>query len=109
MAKGLIAGLIGMAFAMVGPAPIDSFSRYTFGVKGLKGGFDILVVMIGLFAISEVIKAGNDSPELQKATLKRENIKGFGFSIKEFKEQFVNFILSSFIGIAMGILPVEPI
>lgn len=105
IAKGLIAGLIGMAFAMVGPAPIDSFSRYTFGVKGLKGGFDILVVMIGLFAISEVIKAGNDSPELQKATLKRENIKGFGFSIKEFKEQFVNFIRSSFIGIAMGILP----
>lgn len=32
-------------------------------------------------------------------------VRGFGVTLHDFKEQFVNFIRSSVIGIAMGILP----
>lgn len=58
--KGLASGAIGLLFAMVGAAPIDGLPRLTFGVHALDGGFDILPVLIGLFAISEIIKAARE-------------------------------------------------
>ncbi|MGE4282862.1 MAG: tripartite tricarboxylate transporter permease [Clostridia bacterium] len=105
MVKGLISGLIGMAFALVGPAPIDAYSRFTFGIKGLIGGFDLLTVLIGLFAISEIIKTAENPQSANMENIQEVKIRGFGISLSEFREQVVNFFRSSIIGIAMGILP----
>lgn len=104
MAKGLISGLLGMAFAFVGPAPIDAFPRYTFGMSGLNGGFNLLTALIGLFAISEIIKEARYA-QTDKKQYCAVKVRGFGVTLHDFKEQFVNFIRSSVIGIAMGILP----
>jgi putative tricarboxylic transport membrane protein len=57
LSKGMASGLIGMIAAMVGVAPIDSFPRFTFGIHELDNGFDLLPALIGLFAISEILKA----------------------------------------------------
>lgn len=52
--KGIMAGLLGIAFAMVGAAPIDAFPRYTYGFTDMNAGFNLLPVLIGLFALSEI-------------------------------------------------------
>ncbi len=105
MVKGLISGLIGMGFAMVGPAPIDAYPRFTLGIKGLAGGFNLLTVLIGLFAISEIIKTAENPKGADMGKMQEVHIKGFGISFLEFRKQIVNFFRSSAIGIAMGILP----
>ena len=94
LVKGLITGIIGLMLATVGLAPIDSVSRYTFGSNALNGGFDILTVLVGVFAISEILLAAENSHKpsaSQKATVITDfNIKGFGFSLKEFFSQIPN-------------------
>lgn len=106
--KGVFSGTLGFMFATVGIAPIDSAKRFTFGFLDLMSGFDMLTVMIGLFAVGEIIAAAKDSrKEGQKAVTQPDmkSVKGFGFSIKEFLGQQVNMFRSALIGIGIGILP----
>ena len=105
MVKGLFSGLLGFGFSTVGIAPVDATQRFTFGMTALNGGFDILPVLIGLFAISEIIKVAEDVKTEKLATVTMVKLKGFGFSLKEFFEQGWNGIRSTLIGIGIGILP----
>jgi putative tricarboxylic transport membrane protein len=108
MIKGVFAGLVGFMFATVGIAPVDAIPRFTFGQVELNGGFEILTVLIGVFAISEIIKVAEDVKHEKQATVMQvsmNNIKGFGFSIAEGVGQTWNLVRSSLIGIAIGILP----
>lgn len=52
--KGTISGLFGILVAMIGPAPIDTYPRFTFGVPALESGINSTVVLIGIFAIAEI-------------------------------------------------------
>jgi putative tricarboxylic transport membrane protein len=101
--KGLLSGLLGIALAMVGSAPIDAFPRFTFGFKDLNAGFQLLPVLIGLFAVSEIIKSSET--KLKKGQSVQYKLKGFGFSVKDFFKQGWNGLRSSLIGIGIGILP----
>lgn len=104
--KGLFAGLIGLALSMVGMAPIDATTRFTFGNYQLLSGFDITVLLIGVFAVTDVIFAGFNRRTLSdKLQQKKYNLKGYGLSVKEFVQQIPNSLISSVIGIAIGILP----
>ncbi|WP_419913100.1 tripartite tricarboxylate transporter permease [Hoeflea sp.] len=53
--KGWISGLIGLAMAMVGLDPILSEDRYTFGWSYLLSGFQIVPVLMGAFAIPQIM------------------------------------------------------
>ena len=108
MVKGLFAGVIGFAIATVGIAPVDAVRRFTFGIPNLNSGFDLLVVLVGVFAISEIIKVAEAVRREQKAAVGQvsmRSIKGFGFSMKEFYSQGWNGFRSALIGIGIGILP----
>lgn len=108
LVRGCISGLFGIALGTVGLAPIDSVKRYTFGVYDMQSGFDLLPVLIGLYAVTEIFMAAKrrgmaeGSDTVDKSALK---IRGFGFSMKEFISQIPNLIRSSVIGTAVGILP----
>ncbi len=54
--KGWISGLIGLAMAMVGLDPILSEPRYTFGWSYLLSGFQVVPVLMGAFAIPQIIE-----------------------------------------------------
>lgn len=104
--RGLLAGLLGIAISLVGMAPIDAISRFTFGNFNLMSGFDIIVLLVGLFAVTDIIMAGLGKKHLDDAYQKKKyRLHGFGITLKEFKEQFGNMIRSSLIGIIIGILP----
>lgn len=100
---GIISGLIGMVITFVGMAPVDGVDRFTFGLYQLKGGFSLLPVLIGLFAISEIFKEAETGVKRKFNNIKA--VKGFGLSLKELKEQVVNIIRSGIIGTIVGILP----
>lgn len=54
--KGWIAGLLGLALAMVGMDPILSEARYTFGWSYLLSGVAVVPVLMGAFAIPQIIE-----------------------------------------------------
>ena len=57
LVRGLIAGVLGMMFMIVGLDAIDAVPRMTFGSTELLQGVNLVVAMIGLFAVPEVLNA----------------------------------------------------
>ncbi|MFS0788881.1 tripartite tricarboxylate transporter permease [Shouchella sp. 1P09AA] len=102
MLKGITAGFLGLAAGLVGFAPIDGLQRYTVGILELKGGFALLPLIMGLFAISQILIEILGDSKSQKIDFKA---KGFAFSLGETIKNGWNLIRSSLIGIAFGILP----
>lgn len=105
MLKGLLAALLGVAISLVGISPIDGLPRYTFGFSELSGGFAMLPTLIGIFAVSELLKTAREGLPKDPDKIANYKIKGFGFTAKEFKEQVPNMFRSGLIGTAIGILP----
>lgn len=55
LAKGIFAGLLGIALGMVGLDPITGDARFAFGTNELTGGLHFIALIIGLFGITEVL------------------------------------------------------
>lgn len=67
MVKGLMAGVIGIFLSMVGADPVVGEPRFTFGQWQLISGFNLLAVVIGVFALSEVfIRAGQTRTQVSE-------------------------------------------
>ncbi len=101
--KGLLAGAMGLFLAMVGPDVMTGFSRFHFGVFELQGGFHLISVLVGLFALSEVfIRAA--IPEDTDA----KPLTNVGFRVapwSEWKSRIRCLLQSSVIGSFIGVLP----
>ena len=102
-AKGLISGVLGLLCATVGPAPIDGMPRFNFGWGQLEGGFQLLPVMIGMFAVSQVFEEFANIGK--KKELIHTNLRDFFPAWAEFKKQTGNLLRSALIGTGIGILP----
>ena len=106
--KGLFSGVLGFVFSTVGIAPVEANVRFTFGRFELNNGFDTLTVLVGLFAVTEIISVAEKVKHEANATVMQvdmKKIKGFGFSWKEYVGQLPNFARSALIGVGIGILP----
>ena len=103
--KGLASCVLGLSLAMIGAAPVSGALRYTFGFHELDNGFELLPVLVGLFAVSEILQAAEEGIEQKQSIITKYKISLTGVTFKEFTEQFWNFTRSSLIGIGIGILP----
>lgn len=103
--KGILSGVFGMLFAVVGSAPIDGTARFTFGNYNLQAGFQLVPVLIGMYALTEVIDAAGIQDGVEKNQIRDYSIKGFGFRWAEFFRQKWNLLRSGIIGTLIGIMP----
>lgn len=103
--KGITAGLLGMLLAFVGSDPVDSALRFTFGNHSLDGGFSTLPVVIGLFAVTEVLVSAHNIYEAKRQEIVKYNVSDSKLHFSDVKGQGVNFLRSWIIGLGIGILP----
>jgi putative tricarboxylic transport membrane protein len=90
---------------------LSAYPRYTFGFRQFMGGIELIPLMIGVFAVSQILTnaskrntaSGGGGSDLSKVVQKK--IRGFGISVKEFIGQLPNVGISTLIGIGIGILP----
>lgn len=54
--KSLLMGAFGYALSLVGLGPSSGMPRFDYGVSQLMGGFDMISIIIGLFAVTEVLR-----------------------------------------------------
>ena len=54
--KGIVSLLIGLLISVVGLENPAAAPRYTFGNPDLMGGIDLIPLMIGMFALSEILR-----------------------------------------------------
>ncbi len=101
---GMAAAALGLLLSCVGFAPIDGNARFTFGSIYLSGGIDLVALMLGLFALKQIVQ-DHARGEQQIPEVDVRDIKGFGVSLKEYTDNAWNIVRSFVIGLWIGFLP----
>jgi putative tricarboxylic transport membrane protein len=102
--KGLVMCFIGLFFSMVGQDPLGGMSRFTFGFFEIKSGIPLLPMLIGLFAIPEILTAVEK--KITSFVAEEFNLKsGERLTFKEFRRSIRTILRSTAIGTSLGIIP----
>ena len=99
--KGFIMGIFGYILSMVGMGITTGLPRLTFGNIALARGFDSIAVIIGLFAIPEVLKG----MEEKTVAISKEYIGSIYPGKQDLKKSFWPIIRGWAIGFFLGLLP----
>lgn len=103
LAKGVLAGLLGISLAIMGLDPITGDARFSFGQAELTGGFNFIALIIGLFGITEVL-----DQILTHHEHKVRPISALGRwwpNKKEMKQVAKPMAQSGAIGVVLGVVP----
>lgn len=101
--KGLIAGFFGLLMSCVGIDNIVGINRLTFGNMYLAGGFNILPVLIGVFALAEIFSQVRNKNELGTSVI--QEVGNVLPSWKELKGFLFAAIIGGLLGVFIGIIP----
>lgn len=104
MSRAFLSASLGVLASLPGIDKATGNLRMTFGFEELNGGLKLLPVLIGMFAISQVI---SDLTRLEEkiTIIPLKRAREMLFSVKDWKDQAINLIRSSVIGTWVGILP----
>ncbi|ELY60037.1 tripartite tricarboxylate transporter permease [Natronococcus jeotgali] len=103
MVKGLTAGAFGLLLSTIGLPVAAGQPRYTFDMFILYDGLDFVAVLIGIFAIGEMIKLIGE-----KGSISNENISLSGSSLSGIRKVIsapITTIKSGYIGMFIGAIP----
>ena len=113
-AKGAVAALIGLALGTIGIDVQTGQARFTFGVAGLLGGLDVVVVTVGLFAVGEVFWYAATRPRAAPAEAgtgtgtgtERAHIGGpVRLTRAEWRRSWPAWLRGTLVGFFCGVLP----
>ncbi|SDY87994.1 tripartite tricarboxylate transporter permease [Citreimonas salinaria] len=100
--KGVLAAILGLFLATIGLDLVYGTDRFVLGEPNLMGGLNFIAVLIGLFAIPEILtmiflprEAGGQKRELG----------GNWVTFAEYKSCFRTIVRGSFIGVLLGSIP----
>lgn len=102
--RTLISGLLGLLLACVGQDPMYAVQRLTFGSGELIAGLEMIPVLIGIFAVTEVLKQTKKRDKLTAD----EGTASVNTKMPSFREWWgIKWLLArcSVIGTIIGILP----
>jgi putative tricarboxylic transport membrane protein len=103
LVKGLIAGIFGLMVATIGTDPVTGSTRFTFGFPELLGGIEPVLVMVGLFAVSELlIQAAEREPAIQVKSKARIEFPDWRLAKRLIPAQMIGNIVGTFEGIMPG-------
>lgn len=98
--KGWLAGVLGVAIAMIGMDDMFSYPRFTFGWVELMTGVPFIPIMIGFFGIPQIIDALKENQDIVVATL-----KGTSFHLGSIFRNIWWPIRAGLIGVGIGAIP----
>ncbi len=102
--KGILAGIFGIYIATIGFDPFTGTPRFTFGLLSLSSGFEMISVMMGLFAVSELLLQAETMHADDSFTLNSKVNTRFP-NWKEIKSFLPTSLFSSVLGLGIGALP----
>lgn len=104
--KGLVMGCLGLSLSFVGNDPVSGFiDRFSFGTLYLGGGIPFLSVILGVFAVAQIIRMFEEGGCIVQETTPHLTI---GDAFKGFLDVLrhpLTVIRSLGIGIYIGVLP----
>lgn len=100
---GLLSGVLGVLASFPGTTPASGRPRWTFGIAELNDGFKLLPVLIGLFAVSQLLLDLRQRREpVERLPV---DTRGLWPRWADWKRHAGNLLRSSLLGTWIGILP----
>jgi len=110
--KGILAAGIGFFLAIIGRDILTGGLRFTFGIRYLQAGFPLVPLLIGFFAVPEIIKQfqgiinkPDDAGLLGEDATAFLKVKEAGLTLKEFLDSWKGIGIGTIIGTLLGALP----
>ena len=101
--KGVIAAGIGLSIAFIGSDPVSGVPRFTFGSSDLLGGVKPILIMVGLFAVTEMLVQITE-PDWAKANKSQAKLKlpNWAMSKRLFRPQAIGAAVGTVEGVTPG-------
>ena len=99
--KGMASACLGLLLATIGMDLVYGTNRFIFGQTDLLAGLNFIPVLIGLFAVPEILNFFCK----EQIKLEKNPLAGIGASIKDFFRCFKTIIRGSLIGVILGAIP----
>jgi putative tricarboxylic transport membrane protein len=101
LGKGLLSALLGLLTAVIGLDPLTGVARLTFGSMELMAGIDFVPIIMGLFAISEILI---NAEKETKCILEAKRIEWLP-AWQDIKDTWAATTRSGIIGFLAGLIP----
>ena len=102
--KGIMAAVVGLLIGTMGIDNLSGQARFTFDQTWLLGGLDLIVVLVGLYALPPVLQLA-EKCDLKGLSASQLKLNATPFSKGEIRSLIPTWLRSSTIGICVGILP----
>ena len=102
--KGIWAGLLGILLSFIGLDPFVGAPRMTFGMIDLTDGLEMIPLMMGLFAVSEVLKQAQQFDISDTYSFNKSSDTGMP-PLKTLASYFRVHVIGSIIGVVVGVMP----
>ncbi|MGZ0190617.1 MAG: tripartite tricarboxylate transporter permease, partial [Alphaproteobacteria bacterium] len=102
--RNLIAGAVGVLISTIGVHLVTGVERFTFGSVDLSEGVDFVPILIGLFAVGEMLTQANSTERAKELIL---SVVAKLPSRQDLRQCMPTILRSSGIGTFIGILPAE--
>ena len=102
LVKGLASATVGLMISTVGTDPISGVTRFTFNSADLLNGIEPVLVMVGLFAMTELMsQSGSRSVTKLNGSI-RIKLPSLGLMNRLKRSQFIGCLLGLFEGLTPG-------
>ena len=104
LARGLLSLFLGLALGLVGIDQLTGAARFSFGVPQLLDGIDVMVLVIGLFAVGETLfRAWEHGREPADEVVELRTVTGM--SRDDWRRSWRPWLRGTAIGFPLGVLP----
>ncbi len=103
LARGLFSLFLGLTLGLVGIDQLSGAARFSFGIPQLLDGIDVVILVIGLFAVGETLyqAARRSGDEFQAVQLR----SFMGMSRDDWRRSWKAWLRGTAIGFPLGVLP----
>jgi len=113
--KAIVMMALGLLIACIGSDPVTGSARFTFGIAKLRGGINTVSLLIGMFAMSEVItqlysewlkvRGKTSEPERKVVEIKNYDPKKDKMTFKTYLSTLKSTFIGATVGTFVGTLP----
>ncbi|ADK82525.1 MULTISPECIES: tripartite tricarboxylate transporter permease [Sediminispirochaeta] len=103
--KGLMGACIGIFVSTIGMDNISGAVRFTFGNINIRRGIDLIIALIGLFAISEILMKSKYNPKTDRKVVDADSITKCVVTREEYKRCRRPITIGTLIGVIIGATP----
>ena len=103
--KGVVAALLGLLLAMIGFPESQAIPRYTFGTLYLLDQLPLIPVLLGLFAIPEIMELAIKNVSIARTGKTGDTREGLLRGVRDALKQWWLVVRCSVIGAYIGMLP----